>query len=356
MAAISGVAGNKDARTGDAEAGIAPIFDKDRVQKEIDAQIKITAEFGKTAATAWGTYANQKFTDAVAAGDEETASCWAPSGACRAGGHALIGGLAGGTAGAVGAATSSLTAPAFLSLLSELGVPDGMAEGLTAAYAAGMGALMGGSAGAGSALNEAVNNSAMAARMILGMIELGGAGVAQMCLKSPRCIGVVSAAALQAIIEASGNSGDGPSMGDVNPGVFGGSEAGLPADTYGTPPNGSSPPPEGENSKPEVKTTVRHQGTPNEVTVYETQGQQVQINTGHGIGRTHATGNFTSTGLTKAEIESGILSDVVLNSSKLPTSPINVPIRSTSINGVNVGYRAYIGPGNRIFVSTYFPL
>jgi filamentous hemagglutinin len=51
-AAISGIAGDKDARTGDQESGLAPIFDQARVQQELDAQIKISAEFGKNASVA----------------------------------------------------------------------------------------------------------------------------------------------------------------------------------------------------------------------------------------------------------------------------------------------------------------
>ena len=241
-AAISGIAGDKDARTGDQESGLAPIFDQARVQQELDAQIKVTAEFGKNAATAWGKYANTKFTDAVAEGDEETAACWAPDGACRAGGHAVIGGLAGGTAGAVGAGTSSLTAPAFMSLLTDIGVPAGMAEGLTTAYAAGMGAATGGAAGSAGAINEAANNNAQAARLILGTVEAAGPLAAQRCLQSPACVRAVGAEGLQvlnAVASAVNASGEGePSMGDVNPHVFGGGEAGLPADTYGTPPGG----------------------------------------------------------------------------------------------------------------------
>lgn len=39
---ISGIAGNTAARTGDKETGIGKIFDQTKVQKEIDAQTKIT--------------------------------------------------------------------------------------------------------------------------------------------------------------------------------------------------------------------------------------------------------------------------------------------------------------------------
>jgi len=51
-AAISGIAGNKDARTGDAQTGIQKIFDADKVQKNIDAQVQITQIFGQQAGAA----------------------------------------------------------------------------------------------------------------------------------------------------------------------------------------------------------------------------------------------------------------------------------------------------------------
>ena len=47
QAAISGMAGNKEARTGDAQTGIQKIFDAGKVQREFAAQVQITAEFGK---------------------------------------------------------------------------------------------------------------------------------------------------------------------------------------------------------------------------------------------------------------------------------------------------------------------
>ena len=53
QAAISGIAGNKEARTGDAETGIKPIFDQQKVKDEVKAQVVITGEFGKNAAKAW---------------------------------------------------------------------------------------------------------------------------------------------------------------------------------------------------------------------------------------------------------------------------------------------------------------
>lgn len=56
QAGVSGIAGNKDVRTGDAESGIAKIFDADKVQGEINAQVKITQAFGQQASKAVNEY------------------------------------------------------------------------------------------------------------------------------------------------------------------------------------------------------------------------------------------------------------------------------------------------------------
>ncbi|MFN3440571.1 MAG: ShlB/FhaC/HecB family hemolysin secretion/activation protein [Acidovorax sp.] len=176
------------AHTGDAQTGIQPIFDKERVQKEIDAQIKITAEFGKSAASAWGKYANKKFVDAVAAGDEEAAGCWAPDGGCRAGGHALIGGLAGGAGGAAGAGLSSAAAPHVQAFLVANGVPDDAAKAIAQLSALGAGTAAGGAAGGAAGLNEASNNALVALPLLLESIAAGGAIAARACLTSPACV------------------------------------------------------------------------------------------------------------------------------------------------------------------------
>jgi filamentous hemagglutinin len=57
-AGISGVAGNKEARTGDASTSLKTIFDADKVKKEIEAQGTITQEFGKQAGKAITDYTN----------------------------------------------------------------------------------------------------------------------------------------------------------------------------------------------------------------------------------------------------------------------------------------------------------
>ena len=55
-AGISGIAGDTAKRTGDAQQGIAKIFDADKVRQEIQAQTQITQEFAKQASTAIASY------------------------------------------------------------------------------------------------------------------------------------------------------------------------------------------------------------------------------------------------------------------------------------------------------------
>ena len=66
LAAISGVAGNTGARTGDAETGIQKIFDQEKVQKEIEAQVKITQTFGQLAPKAAADFAKTRYDDLLA--------------------------------------------------------------------------------------------------------------------------------------------------------------------------------------------------------------------------------------------------------------------------------------------------
>ncbi len=80
QAAISGIAGNSQARTGDEETGIAPIFDQQRVKDDLDASVTVTQVFGREASRAVGDYADEKrkplqeeFEKALAANDKDAA-------------------------------------------------------------------------------------------------------------------------------------------------------------------------------------------------------------------------------------------------------------------------------------------
>jgi hypothetical protein len=180
-------------RTGDAETGIQKIFDKDRVQKEIDAQVAITQAFGKEASQAIGTYAKSQLTQAeakqteglikqqqanraISEGRLDDANAlkaqsdvslqqagslreqWGETGTSRVALHTLAGLLGGGISGAAGAAASTLSVPAIDSAVSELGLPDGLRSVLVAGAAATVGGAVGGTAGAAAATNEAANN------------------------------------------------------------------------------------------------------------------------------------------------------------------------------------------------------
>ncbi|WP_434987175.1 hemagglutinin repeat-containing protein [Vreelandella zhaodongensis] len=162
VAAISGLAGNQDARTGDAESGLAPIFDADRVKRDVQAQATITQEFGSRASKEWGDYANDKWLDALERGDAEASACWAADGSCRSAGHLLIGGATGGVDGALGAGVSTQLAPQVLEALQDSGLPQTAQDTLAMLMAATAGSVVGGQEGAAAGYNEAANNAAKA--------------------------------------------------------------------------------------------------------------------------------------------------------------------------------------------------
>ena len=179
VAAISGLAGNQDARTGDADTGIAPIFDAESVRKDVQAQATITQEFGSKASQLVGDTAQAKLEEAQlkrlqadaaqAAGDNERAnqlnaqadqlqSDWGDNGTKRLAAHTAIGALTGGTQGATGAAVGTLSAPAIASALKDAGLDDTLTDGLTALASTATGAATGGIEGGAAAFNEVVNN------------------------------------------------------------------------------------------------------------------------------------------------------------------------------------------------------
>jgi filamentous hemagglutinin len=170
-AGISGVAGNAAARTGDKETGIAPIFDADKVKKDIEAQVTITSEFGKQASKAVGDYAATQLKKAQDDKDPAAIAAWSEGGANRVALHTLVGGLTGGAAGAVGAGAASAAAPSIDDLQGKLqdglkstGLGDSAAKVIASlasgATAAGIGAVASGgsTAGAATAFNADMNN------------------------------------------------------------------------------------------------------------------------------------------------------------------------------------------------------
>ncbi len=207
QAAISGIAGNTKARTGDTETGIAPIFDRQRVQQEIDAQIKITASFGQQAAKAIGAYAANQLLEAEGQqvqgqvmqlqankarneGREQEAQAlqtqaevafanasdlrqqWGEHGSSRVALHTLAGALSGGASGAAGAASSTLIAPRVGQLADQLGLPEQLKQVMVLGATSAVGALAGGDTGAAAAINETSNNYLTSAQQLARDKEL----------------------------------------------------------------------------------------------------------------------------------------------------------------------------------------
>ena len=180
-AGISGIAGNTAVRTGDAETGIKPIFDAEKVQRDINAQIAITAAFGSQASKAIGDYAQTQTTEAKKLRNEANTTTdsvraktlnaqaqalednWGDNGTLRLIAHTVVGGLTGGLGGAAGAAAGTLAAPQVASALTDAGITGGLAATITALTSTAAGAIAGGAtggglAGAGAAFNEVTNN------------------------------------------------------------------------------------------------------------------------------------------------------------------------------------------------------
>lgn len=157
-AGISGVAGDSGARTGDKETGLKPIFDKDKVRENVNAQIEITREFGSRASKAVGDFADSKLKEAMANGDEAEIEKWKEGGAGRVALHALVGAAGGGLAGAAGAGLSQVAVAHLDETLKELGVDEGARNTLVAVAGTAVGAVAGGAAGAAASTNATLNN------------------------------------------------------------------------------------------------------------------------------------------------------------------------------------------------------
>ena len=158
LAAISGVAGNTAARTGDAQTGIGQIFDKDRVKDEVGAQVVIMKAFTQQAVPAGARYADGKAVDLRRVGNEEEARKWDEGGEYRVALHAGIGLLTGGTAGAVGAATGAALIPVLGEQIAHLNLSEPVRQGVTQVVGAVLGAAAGGTAGAATSLNQTAHN------------------------------------------------------------------------------------------------------------------------------------------------------------------------------------------------------
>lgn len=168
-AGISGIAGNTAVRSTDAETGIARIFDADRVQKEINAQVQIMQVFTKEAPKATASFAAGQAADLRKAGNEEEAKKWDEGGIYRIALHTLTGALSGGVSGAAGGAASASAANLMNDFQDSIqkGLEDSgmskeaaraIAQSLATVTAAGIGAAVGGAQGAVAAATVDANN------------------------------------------------------------------------------------------------------------------------------------------------------------------------------------------------------
>ena len=225
---ISGIAGNTAVRTGDAETGIKPIFNLPAVKTDIGAAVVVTQAFGPVATTAWGNYANDRWINATTPEDR---ACWSPTGPCRAGGHAFIGGLTGGASGAVGGAASSLIAPHLYAALVSSGLPPVTAQALTMLGTGSVGAAFGGSPAALAAVTETGNNwvnfltnitrlAGQAATSGVNSLNAGGLAALRQCAGLDWC-SVLMTTSVIAAVTAPQIAINPPSLADQIPGGYG---------------------------------------------------------------------------------------------------------------------------------------
>lgn len=158
LAAITGIAGNKSALTGDALTGLDKIFDASSVKAQVQSQVSITSAFGKQASKAVGDYADSKLRDAIALGDQACIQDWQEGGAARLGLHALVGGLSANLSGAAGAVTSQAFVPFVGNALNDADLPLEVKQAIVLAAGTAVGSALGGLSGAASSYNATSNN------------------------------------------------------------------------------------------------------------------------------------------------------------------------------------------------------
>jgi filamentous hemagglutinin len=166
--------GNTVDSQGNSTAGtLGQIFDKEQVERSLNAQVQITQAFSQLAPKALGDYATNKANDlkdraqqAQDAGDTATAQqlrdeskLWEEGGAYRVALHAALGGLTtGGLAGAVGAGASQSVIPFIGNKIAEMDLPDVAKQALIESTAVAIGAALAGDGGAGASLAATANN------------------------------------------------------------------------------------------------------------------------------------------------------------------------------------------------------
>ncbi|GEM_PF-991257 len=157
---------------------LTQIFDKEQVQRELNAQIQITQAFSQVAPKAVGDFAGNKVKELTAQGNKEEAKKWDEGGIYRIALHTALGGLlTGDLSGAAGAGVVASAAPLLNDLQSKVtealqnaGLGEQGANTISQALAEltslGIGSAIGGTVGATTALVVDTNNRQLHVREI----------------------------------------------------------------------------------------------------------------------------------------------------------------------------------------------
>ncbi|MFM8341818.1 MAG: chitosanase, partial [Methylomonas sp.] len=151
--------------TDNTENAIKPIFDQQKVENEINAQVQITQVFGQQASKLIGDYANEKYQAAVQANDKDAMDSWGEGGSSRIALHSVIAGLSGYYGAAVGTAVSQALVPHLGELLILASLDPIVKQVLIEAAGFAIGSVAGNS-GAVAAFNATTNNYLMHNRLV----------------------------------------------------------------------------------------------------------------------------------------------------------------------------------------------
>lgn len=88
----------------------------------------------------------------------------------------------------------------------------------------------------------------------------------------------------------------------------------------------------------------------------EVDGRTIQINSGHGYNRPHATGDVRNSGLSMDQIDGAVVDDIAknMNTIDMPTVPASAS-RTIDIDGYSLTYDVTTLKNGTISVSTYYP-
>jgi filamentous hemagglutinin len=154
---ISGIAGNTGVRTGLDTTNALQATDGAQAMRDVQAQIQITAAFGREATTAAATYADRQAVLARQGSNEEEARKWDEGGEYRVALHTAIGFLTGDLSGAAGSMLSATALPEIGEMIAGMGLPEAVRVALTQVAGVALGAATGSVAGAAASFNTAQN-------------------------------------------------------------------------------------------------------------------------------------------------------------------------------------------------------